>query len=75
MYPEAEAFKPERFLKRADNSTLKGASPQAPLDPRAFIFGFGKRSATFAYLAQLAFLEMICSIVGFVLVDTLLKDL
>jgi cytochrome P450 len=36
MYPDAEAFKPERFIKN-------GALNKEIRDPREFVFGFGRR--------------------------------
>ena len=37
MYPDPEEFLPERFLER---STTSG---EFPMDPRKFVFGFGRR--------------------------------
>jgi hypothetical protein len=36
IYPDAEAFKPERFIKN-------GALNKEIRDPREFVFGFGRR--------------------------------
>jgi cytochrome P450 len=40
MYPDAEAFKPERFIKN-------GALNKEIRDPRDIIFGFGRRCFCF----------------------------
>jgi cytochrome P450 len=36
VYPDAESFKPERFMKN-------GALDEKIRDPRDFVFGFGRR--------------------------------
>jgi hypothetical protein len=42
IYPDAEAFKPERFIKN-------GALSKEVRDPREFVFGFGRRCVFFRF--------------------------
>jgi cytochrome P450 len=54
VYPNAESFKPERFIK-------DGALNKKIKDPRDIVFGFGRRCIFFAYcLSRLIPLFILC---------------
>ena len=46
LYPEPEAFRPERFLVPADEQTEKLC------DPRNYVFGFGRRRCPGLHLIE-----------------------
>ncbi|KAG2358710.1 cytochrome P450 [Suillus spraguei] len=61
MYPDPLEFRPERFL---------GPSPQ--LDPRKFVFGFGRRSCPGLYFAQASlYLNISCILAVFTIAKPL----
>jgi cytochrome P450 len=61
MYPDPSEFRPERFL---------GPSPQ--MDPRKFIFGFGRRACPGLHFAQASlFLNISCILAAFTIAKPL----
>jgi hypothetical protein len=44
VYPEPDAFRPERFLEAGPDGTLQ--MNKKVLDPRTVIFGYGRRSVS-----------------------------
>lgn len=46
MYPNADAFYPERFMEPVDEATRKRR------DPRNFVFGFGRRRCPGMHLIE-----------------------
>ena len=46
LYPNADAFRPERFLAAADPATEKRR------DPRNYVFGFGRRRCPGLHLIE-----------------------
>ena len=46
IFPEPERFDPERYLEKVDDETARRR------DPRAFVFGFGRRRCPGAHLVE-----------------------
>ncbi|KZS88902.1 cytochrome P450 [Sistotremastrum niveocremeum HHB9708] len=52
-YPQPEEFRPERFLMTVQGGDCKSLE-DLPLDPRAVVFGYGRRNCPGQHLADLA---------------------
>ena len=52
LYPDPDAFRPERFLSTSPESPIAGDEKQTGTDPRQFVFGFGRRLCPGRYLAD-----------------------
>ncbi|KZT33432.1 cytochrome P450 [Sistotremastrum suecicum HHB10207 ss-3] len=53
IYPQPEEFRPERFLTTTQGGDCKSLE-DLPLDPRAVVFGYGRRNCPGQHLADLA---------------------
>lgn len=58
LYPDAHAFKPERFMEPADDTTTKRR------DPRNFVFGFGRRRCPGMHLIESSFWIVMASMIA-----------
>ncbi|GBE84279.1 Multifunctional cytochrome P450 monooxygenase af510 [Sparassis crispa] len=58
LYPDAQAFKPERFMEEADEQTAKRR------DPRNFVFGFGRRRCPGMHLMESSFWIVMASMIA-----------
>ena len=52
LYPDPDAFRPERFLSTSPESPIAGDEKQMGTDPRQFVFGFGRRRCPGAHLVE-----------------------
>jgi len=57
MYPEPDEFRPERFMC---SDTMK----PAPLDPRAFSFGIGRRICPGRYFAETVLYSLVTTMLA-----------
>ncbi|KAI0260736.1 cytochrome P450 [Gloeopeniophorella convolvens] len=58
VFPDPERFDPERYLEKVDEDTARQR------DPRAFVFGFGRRRCPGAYLVESSVWLMLATILA-----------